>query len=282
MICAWQAYLNLLPLWLRQPVDKYDNANLQELRLRVDLPPELILKEGSVWLTRKITVDDLKFVMNAASQYSPWCAGTISQGYITAPGGHRVGICGEAVISKGEMSGIQIPSSLCLRVARDFSGIADNTIRYLGSILIIGRPGSGKTTLLRDIIRQRSEKGTGAVAVVDERREIFPFYQGKSCFYCGKRTDIISAAKKSTAIDAVLKNMSPDTIAMDEITAKEDCDALLHAGWCGVHLLATAHAGSKIDLFSRPVYRPIIESKLFETLIILQPDKSWHIERMEL
>ena len=76
--------------------------------------------------------------------------------------------------------------------------------------------------------------------------------------------------------------MSPDTIAMDEITAKEECDALLHAGWCGVHLLATAHAGSKIDLFSRPVYRPIIESKLFETLIILQPDKSWHIERMEL
>lgn len=281
MTCAWQAYLNLLPPWLRQQVDKYGKDNLQELRLRIDLPPELISKDSSSWLDRKIAMEDLKFCINAASQYSPWCANTISNGYITAPGGHRIGICGEAVVSKGVMTGIHTPNSLCIRVARDFPGVAKSTLKYAGSILIIGRPGSGKTTLLRDIIRQRSENRVGAIAVVDERREIFPMYHGRNCFFAGRQTDIISAAKKNVAIDAVLRNMSPSTIAMDEITAKEDCDALLHAGWCGVHLLATAHAGSRKDLFSRPVYRPIIESKLFDTLIILQSDKSWHVERME-
>ena len=75
------------------------------------------------------------------------------------------------------------------------------------------------------------------------------------------------------AIDALL-------LPVDEITAQEDCNALIHAGWCGVKLLATAHAGSKMDLYSRPVYKPIIKSRLFETLLILQPDKSWRMERI--
>ena len=68
--------------------------------------------------------------------------------------------------------------------------------------------------------------------------------------------------------------------SVDEITEEEDCDALLNAGWCGVDLLATAHAADREDLFHRPVYRPIIDSHLFDTLVIMQPDKSWRAERM--
>ena len=74
--------------------------------------------------------------------------------------------------------------------------------------------------------------------------------------------------------------MGPETIAVDEITAAEDCQALLHAGWGGVRLLATAHAGGRRDLYQRPVYRPIIESRLFDTVVVLQQDKSWRTERM--
>ena len=79
----------------------------------------------------------------------------------------------------------------------------------------------------------------------------------------------------------VLRTMNPAIIAVDEITAAEDCDALIHAGWCGVQFLATVHAGNRKDLYSRPVYKPLIKSGLFENLIILQPDQSWRIERME-
>ena len=77
-----------------------------------------------------------------------------------------------------------------------------------------------------------------------------------------------------------LKTMGPTTIAVDEITAKADCDALTEAGWCGVNLLATAHARNLEDLKTRPVYRPLWDSNLFETVIILQQDKSFKAERL--
>lgn len=280
MRCAWQAFVNLLPVWMRESVDKLGKDTLQELRLRIHLPPELVTSKGVVYLERSVSPDDLKFCVNVASRYSPWAASTVSQGYITAPGGHRIGICGKAIISNGKMSGIDTTSSLCIRVSRDFPGIAAGTGLYTGSLLIIGRPGSGKTTLLRDLIRQRSTEGNATISVVDEREEIFPHAQNQMCFPIGKHTDVLSGCSKVQGIETVLRCMGPEIIAVDEITAVEDCQALIRAGWCGVKLLATAHAGSREDLLNRPVYRPIVESCLFDTLIVMNPDKSWYTERM--
>lgn len=280
MRCAWEAFISLLPHWLRKSVDEQGSGTLQELRLRLNSPPELITAKGNMTLQRCICADDLCFCINAASRYSPWTATTMAQGYLTAPGGHRIGVCGNAVMVNGIMTGISTATSLCLRVARDFPGIASKVKCHSGSVLIIGKPGSGKTTLLRDLIRQRSNFVEGSIAVVDERGEIFPSAQGQFCFATGRRTDILNGCKKSQGIQTVLRSMGPEVIALDEITAREDCEALLHAGWCGVKLLATAHAGSKQDLLQRPVYRPILENKLFDTLLILHPDKSWHEERL--
>ncbi len=282
MRCAWEAYINLLPIRMRQEVDKLGSKVLQEMRLRLNLPPELITDNGSIWLNEIVTKDDLSFCINAASRYSPWSAATSAQGYITAPGGHRVGICGTATVNDGIMTGITDPSSLCLRVAKDLPGIAKKITTVKGSILILGKPGSGKTTLLRDLIRQKSDMDNEHIAVVDERREIFPKIQGDCCFPPGKHTDILTGCSKAQGINAVLRNMNPSIIAVDEITAQDDCDALVHAGWCGVNFFATVHAGSRKDLYSRPVYKPIIKSGLFNTLLILQPDKSWHMERMDI
>ena len=282
MRCAWQAYLNLLPIWMRESVDKQGRDTLQEVRLRLNIPPELITSTGVFWLERPVSIDDLRFCINVATRYSPWAAGTLSQGFITAPGGHRIGICGDAVVSNQTMTGIQSPTSICVRTARDFPGIAGQAAKMEGSILIVGKPGSGKTTLLRDLIREKSNAGPGSIAVVDERGEIFPMVNNMPCFLPGKRTDILTKCSKPHGIEAVLRNMGPSIIAMDEITAQSDCDALIRAGWCGVTLLATAHAGSYKDLLSRPVYRPIIESKLFETILVIQPDKSWRLERMDI
>lgn len=280
MRCAWEAFIRLLPPWLRENVDKLGSDTLQELRLRLNSPPELVTANGSITLQRCICADDLRFCINTASRYSPWTATTMEQCYLTAPGGHRIGICGNAVMDKGIMTGISTVTSLCLRVARDFPGIASKLQSHCGSVLIIGKPGSGKTTLLRDLIRQRSNHGEGSIAVVDEREEIFPSAQGQFCFSTGRRTDILSGCRKAQGIEAVLRCMGPEVIALDEITAREDCEALLHAGWCGVKLLATAHAGSMEDLLQRPVYRPILEKNLFDTLLVLHPDKSWHEERL--
>lgn len=280
MQCAWQAFIHLLPHWLRQDVERMGKEELQELRLRVGQPPELILKNKCVLLSNTITRGDISFVTNAASEYSPWTAETVKQGYLTAQGGHRIGFCGVCAVTDGKIHGMIQPTSLCLRVARDFPDIAKNAAHITDSVLIIGPPGSGKTTLLRDFIRQKSNLGQGSVAVVDEREELFPLFQGQACFSPGNSTDILSGCGKEQGIEAVLRSMNPTWIAVDEITAKADCDALLHAGWCGVKLMATAHAGTLQDLRTRPIYRILTDYRLFPNVIILRKDKSWTVERI--
>ena len=190
MMCAWKQLLSVLPPRLRPEVDRLGKNALQELRLRLGMPPELVLSGESRWLGCCVSREDLNYCINAASRYSPWAAATTAQGYLTAPGGHRIGLCGEVVCKDGIVTGIREISSLCIRVARDFPGIAKRAADAPGSILILGAPGWGKTTLLRDLIRQIGEKQ--CVSVVDERGELFP--EGLER---GKKTDILTGCPKS-------------------------------------------------------------------------------------
>lgn len=274
MKCAWKELLGILPGWIARETDKLAKDNLQEIRMRLCKTPEMVTADGSRWLERPVCRDDLNFCINTASRYSPWSANTIASGYLTALGGHRIGICGTAVVKDGCLQGIRDVDSLCIRVARDIPGIGHQAAQLKGSILLMGPPGSGKTTLLRDLARQISYRET--VAIVDEREELFP-----RSFERGRSLDVLSGCSKDQGIDMVLRTMGPATIGVDEITAERDCDALIRAGWCGVRLLATAHAASMADLRSRPVYRSLIAAGLFDHVLVLGRDKSWHRERMD-
>lgn len=281
MNCAWQAFISLLPQWMRHPVDMHKGSMLQELRLRSGLPPELVTAKGICYLEQPVTKQDLTFCVNIASRYSPWVAQTVASGYITAPGGHRIGLCGRAVTQAQALRSVDELTSLCIRIARDLPGIAVSAVKHAGSLLILGKPGSGKTTLLRDLIRCRSDICNQNIAVVDEREEIFPKYQSAFCFPPGKRVDILSGGPKGEGITNLLRAMSPDVIAVDEITAQSDCEALLSSGWCGVELLATAHAESVSALHHRRVYKPILESGIFKKALVMQADKSWKVEAID-
>lgn len=264
--------LAILPPGLRHQIRVDD---LWEIRLRLGQPAQLIGSRGSQWTDYSASRDDLNFVVNTASRYSPWANQTVAQGYITAPGGHRIGLGGETAVDRGTITGIREVDSLCIRVARDVTGIGRPFSDLHGNILILGPPGAGKTTLLRDLCREISRRET--VAVVDERGELFP-----AGFHRGRSLDVLSLCPKPAGIDMALRTLSPAAIAVDEITGEPDADALLRAGWCGVRLLATAHAAGLPDLKKRPIYRSMMENHLFDTLLICHRDKSRPVERMDI
>lgn len=273
MICAWEKLLSILPSELREEVDRRGREQAREVRLRLGAAPELVLLRESVRLSGTVSQGMMSYIVNAATRYSPWAGATAAQGYLTAPGGHRIGLCGDAVCREGVMEGIRTISSLCIRVARDFPGIGREAAAYPGSLLILGPPGWGKTTLLRDVARERARGET--VSVVDERGELFP-----AGFSRGDHMDVLTGCPKARGIDTVLRTMGPGCIAVDEITESRDCEALLRAWGCGVHLLATAHASSLQDYKSRGVYRPLSENRVFDTLLFLHRDRSYHVERV--
>lgn len=257
MKCNEKELLMILPQRLRSVIEKDELPILQEIRLRVGRPVQLVTQKGTTLREARVNPEDISFVINAASRYSPWSAASLKEGYLTAPGGHRIGVCR--------------PNSLCIRVAKDLPGIGRG-IDLRDSILIIGPPGSGKTTLLRDLIR----RVPGQVSVVDERGEIFP-----TGFDFGD-ADVLTGTAKPQGVTMVLRSMGPEWIAVDEITAAADCEALVQAGWCGVKLMATAHAANLRDLQSREVYKPLVQTKLFRTVVVLRKDKSFTVERVVL
>ena len=275
MKCAWKELLAILPPRVRRDVENLNPGDLWEIRIRQDRPTELVGSRGSIWLDARATGEDIRFCINTASRYSPWAAQTMGRGYLTAPGGHRIGLGGELTVNEGKVMGFREPDSLCIRVAHDVMGIGRAFAALRGSVLIIGPPGSGKTTLLRDLCREISLRET--VAVVDERGELFPMGYDR-----GKALDVLTLCPKPQGIDMALRTLGPSSIAVDEITGEADAAALSKAGWCGVRLIATAHAASLADLRQRPIYRPLWENHLFEHLLICHRDKSRSVERMDL
>jgi stage III sporulation protein AA len=270
---GWNAFLKILPPHIAAQADQYQACAAQELRLRLDRSPILKTGTGDLLLQGRVTANDLNFCVNTATRYSPWASATAAEGFVTAAGGHRIGICGEAIGQGSAFKGLRDYRSVCIRIAADHKKIAGNIPSLPGNILIIGPPGSGKTTLLRDLIRELSKKEN--VGVIDQRWEIFP-----TGFDPGVRTDILYGCEKDKAVDMLLRTMAPDTIAMDEITRESDCEALKRAAWCGVRLIATAHAADAVELHRRSVYAPLLQCGIFSHLVLLQKDKSFRTERL--
>ena len=146
------------------------------------------------------------------------------------------------------------------------------------NVLLVGAPGSGKTTLLRDLICQLSDRFSWRVGLVDERMEVAACCGGCPQLAVGAHTDVLSGVHKPEAMELLLRTMSPQWIAVDEISAPADVEAISRAAYCGVRMLATVHADSLAELQSRPVYRRLLEEGVFTRFVLLRPDRSYTIE----
>ena len=217
----------------------------------------------------------------------------IRQGFITISGGHRIGITGKTIINEDSIKGMKHISYINVRLAHQVKGCADIVLPYLVNgktqgiyhTLIISPPKCGKTTLLRDIIRQISNGSSYLqgmnVGVVDERSEIGACYMGVPQNELGIRTDILDCCPKAKGMMMLIRSMSPQVIAVDEIGSKEDLEAISHVISCGCKLIATVHGSSIEDIKSKPVLGELLHNKVFERYVILSNIKKiGHLEEI--
>lgn len=278
---------NLLPMQVQE---------IEEIRLREGRPLILRLSTGELMLTDKgcatekmqeayyVTKDDLQRTLQLISQSSVYAIEEeLRNGYLTLPGGHRIGFVGEAVIEQGRVKTLKNISSLNIRVAHERIGCADPIIPYLYDpktqvpyhTLIISPPRCGKTTLLRDIIRQFSEgigdfkKVSFNVGLVDERSEIAGCYLGTPQKNVGPRTDVLDGCPKAEGMIMLVRSMSPQIVATDEIGRREDVEALEEMLNAGVTVFTTVHGRDLADLEQRPNISNLIKHNFFQRYVIL-------------
>ena len=107
------------------------------------------------------------------------------------------------------------------------------------------------------------------VGVVDERGELSAMYKGKSENDLGIRTDILNNINKNIGMKMLVRSMSPNVIASDEIGSREDIEAINYVLSSGVKGIFTAHGNSMEDFKLNPIFNEMFELKLFQKVIFL-------------
>lgn len=296
--CFGRSILPYLAPSLRPPCSPALSGHLpaiEELRIRCGLPLMAVSGEGDFYLAPDGSVsraagraylpgrEDLERTMQLLAQGSVYAIEEeLRQGYLTLPGGHRVGLAGRALLDGGRIMRLTDISSLNFRVARAVPGMADRLIPGLvkapGQIahtLLVSPPRAGKTTLLRDVVRQLS---TGIarihlagfkVGLVDERSEVAASYHGIPQNDVGPRTDVLDACPKAEGIRMLIRSMSPQVVATDELGGERDLTAVEELINAGVTLITTAHGSCLEEIQTRPGLMRLLEWKVFGRIAFL-------------
>lgn len=283
---------------IRKSLEKTDPdfQKIQEIRLRLGKPVilagdrrEFYLKENG-GLTERweeglcAESEDLRQMVEAACGYSGYAyEEEIRRGYLTIPGGHRIGLAGKAVLNSEGVQTLKQISALNLRIAHPVKGCAEQWKHFFYwagkpcHILLISSPGGGKTTLLRDMVRIFSNGSHQElpvnVGVVDERSEISGNYRGDFGYDLGLRTDVLDGCPKRIGMEMLLRSMSPGVLAVDEIGV-DDVRSIENALRCGCKVLATLHGENLQDFLEKPGFSALVKERVFERYILLERGKT--------
>jgi stage III sporulation protein AA len=290
----------LLPVWTAVA------AELEEIRVRENRPLELRLSGGSRFVASggalvdrpeeayRPTREDCTAILELLTNRSAYSyEEELRLGYITIPGGHRVGLAGRAVLEAGRIRLLRDVSSFNFRIARQIVGAAKPYLPSLldgaeGTVhhtLIVSPPQHGKTTFVRDLARLLSagEWPPGAwrdlprtgrpglkVGIVDERSELAACVQGVPRFDLGPRTDVLDSCPKAEGMMMLIRSMSPHVLVADELGRPEDAAAVREAIHAGIRVVATAHGADLGDVLRRPALGELFAESAFRRIVTLR------------
>ena len=258
--------------------------SVNEIRMRADKPIVIAISGEKYFLSEngltkrlneaiysnKTTIEDIIFRASECSIYS--VNEQIKKGFIMTKGGIRIGIAGNLIEEKGVIKTMTNFSSINIRIPHEIKNCslkAFNSIYYNETIqnsLIIAPPGGGKTTFLRDFICQLSERRLAYnVLVLDQRGELDT---GKPNSL-GNFTDIISFSRKIIGFENGIRALSPDIIVTDELSEKDDVDAIMYAVNCGVKIIASIHASGIDDFANKENAKRLIQEQVFKRYVVL-------------
>ena len=285
----------LFPKEVRNLLEKAElkQEYLQEIRLRINGPLLVVYRGEEYFLGAKgglckdpgqafhVCRRCLQETLEYLSGYSLYAyEEEVRQGYLTLQGGHRVGLAGKTILDGEKITSIRFISFINIRFSHQVKGCASVILPYIAQgstvrhTLLISPPRCGKTTILRELIRQISdgdEKRPGhCVGVVDERSEIGGCHQGVPQNDVGIRTDVLDGCPKAEGMMMLIRSMSPEVIAVDEIGSYEDIHAIESVIHCGCRLLATVHGSSIDDIKRKPLLNRLVKEKIFERYILLE------------
>ena len=107
------------------------------------------------------------------------------------------------------------------------------------------------------------------MGVVDERSELAGSFLGKPQNDMGMRTDVLDGCPKDIGMLLLLRAMSPQVIAIDELGGEGELRALGQAAACGCRILATVHGEDRQDVEYRFGLGAEFWERLFDVFLVL-------------
>ena len=285
---------SVLPARLRAEIGRIapqTGRTVTEVRLRTDAPLTLTTPQGTLFLrpggycssflgtdVLHVRAQDVEETFLRACGYAVHAyEAQIREGFLTLPGGHRLGLCGHMdVRTDGTPQMLTQITSLNLRIARPVSTAAGPLCdalftRGLCSVIVAGPPLSGKTTILRDLARRLSEGMCGPyyrVSVIDSRGELAPLP------YC----DVLSGCGKAEGIRMALRALSPQMLLCDEIGTLDEIDALSQSFCAGAQCAVSVHVQDAAALRIRQTVQRLLQTQQFDHVVLLSAASPCTIE----